>query len=330
MDLNLAFFKPELINPIVGASLAPGEFRGFGWFTNTLLFGFIVMLLILWFTRMATRKMELIPNKKQNFVEFVIEFLYNQVAAIVGDKIAPKAFPLLATIFLFVLCSNWAGLVPGVGTAGFVASEEYLVSGAPISVDTTKVFKANKEGLAYQASEDTEVGVEPYDKASGKRKVYPFTTIFRPPTSDLNFTLSLACVFMVVWTWITFREVGFKGFIDHTFGPKGGLEGFMKYCLIPIFIFVGLIEIVSIAARPVSLSLRLFGNVFAGETLLHTMLEMGRQFGLKGIWLFLLSVILPLPFYFMELLVGVLQAMVFSLLCAVFIKLSTEHDEEHH
>ena len=102
--------------------------------------------------------------------------------------------------------------------------------------------------------------------------------------------------------------------------------GFMKYALIPLFMFVGVIEVVSIALRPVSLSLRLFGNVFAGETLLH---EMGGLVKAGGpIVEFICRVLVPLPFYFMEILVGALQAMVFALLCTIYIQLSTAHDEE--
>ncbi|MGY8689986.1 MAG: F0F1 ATP synthase subunit A, partial [Verrucomicrobiales bacterium] len=82
--------------------------------------------------------------------------------------------------------------------------------------------------------------------------------------------------------------------------------------------------------RPVSLSLRLFGNIFAGENLLHAMSSLGEQFGLGVMGQFISSIVVPLPFYFMELLVGVLQATVFALLCAVYIQLSTAHDEEAH
>ncbi len=140
-------------------------------------------------------------------------------------------------------------------------------------------------------------------------------------------TLGMALCFMLVWMWLTVAELGIWGFIKHTFGPKGGLTGIMGVCIAVIFFVVGIIELISILFRPVSLSLRLFGNVYAGETLLHTMGSM--LDGLGAIPSFLGSVALPLPFYFLEVLVGVLQAMVFSLLCAVYIKLSTTHDEEH-
>ncbi|MCB1232890.1 MAG: F0F1 ATP synthase subunit A, partial [Verrucomicrobiae bacterium] len=97
-----------------------------------------------------------------------------------------------------------------------------------------------------------------------------------------------------------------------------------------IFFIVGIIEVVSIVFRPISLSFRLFGNIFAGETLLHMMGELGSVMGLEGVPAFISRLILPIPFYFMEILVGLVQAIVFTLLCAVYVQLSTAHDEEEH
>ena len=141
----------------------------------------------------------------------------------------------------------------------------------------------------------------------------------------MNMTLGMAAVFMLVWLWLTMTELGPIGFLKHTFAPKGGLTGLLGVLLIPVFLFVGIIELISIAFRPVTLSLRLFGNVYAGESLLHVMGDLGKNWGPVGS--FVSSIVFPLPFYFMELLVGLLQAMVFSLLCAVYIQLSTSHDE---
>lgn len=153
--------------------------------------------------------------------------------------------------------------------------------------------------------------------------------ILRPATADLNLTLGIAAFFMVMWLYWTIRELGVKGFMDHTFGVKGGLKGLMAICLAPIFLFVGIIEVISIAFRPVSLSLRLYGNVFAGENLLVTMITLGKELGLPPVLSGLMSIVIPIPFYFLELLIGLLQAAVFVLLCAVYIQLSTSHDEEH-
>lgn len=284
MDANLPTATLNLMSPLLAAGgIAAPEIGG--WFTNSILVAAFVTIAVLLFTRMATRRMELVPGPKQNVVEFVIEFLYGQVEGIVGKHVAPKAFPLLATIFIFIITANWFGLIPGVGTIGW--GERV----GPLSV-----------------SEVT-------------------TPLLRPATADLNMTLALAAVFMAVWLWLSVSELGLWGTIVHIFGPKGGLTGALKYMLMPIFIFVGVIEVVSIIFRPMSLSLRLLGNIFAGETLLVTMGGLGETIGAKGIIAFLTSVAFPLPFYFMEILVGALQATVFTLLCAVYIKLSTTHEE---
>lgn len=332
------------LHPLLASGgLAPDQIPGLGWFTNSIFVAAIVLLLVLLFTRMATKRMDLIPGGKQNFVEFVVEFLYGQVESIVGPKVAPRAFPLLATIFIFVLVSNYSGLIPGVGTVGFGPTK------GVVTIDMERVEKASHAEHHGDEAHGVHGAVHSDDSAhapghAGESASWVdsvgdhFYPILRPPTADLNFTLALAAFFMVVWAYLTISEIGVLGFIKHVFAPKGGLKGAMWWGLLPIFILVGCIEIISILARPVSLSLRLFGNVFAGETLLHTMGELGKNFGswLGGpSWIgetlaFLLNVALPLPFYFMEILVGVLQATVFALLCAVYIKLSTEHDEEGH
>lgn len=280
----------NLTTPFLAAGgIDAPQLPGLGWFTNSILVAGIVTVGVLLFVRMATRKMELIPGGKQNFVELVIEFLYGQVEGIVGKQVAPRAFPLLATVFILILSANWFGLLPGVGTIGFGDTT------APLVLEHVDV------------------------------------PLLRPATADLNMTLAIATVFMGVWLWLSIAELGVWGTLVHIFGPKGGLKGPMMIALLPIFFFVGIIEVISIAFRPMSLSLRLLGNIYAGETLLHTMGGLGETLGLTGFMAFLTSVLLPLPFYFMEILVGALQATVFSLLCAVYIKLSTTHEEgEHH
>lgn len=154
--------------------------------------------------------------------------------------------------------------------------------------------------------------------------------LLRPATADMNTTLALALIFMGFWLYWTFAEVGVGGFIKHTFGVKGGITGLMLIPLALIFAFVGVIEVISMAFRPVSLSLRLFGNVFAGENLLVTMIGLGKTLGFPDIIAYISSVIVPVPFYFLELMIGLLQALVFTLLCAVYLQLSTAHEEEHH
>jgi F-type H+-transporting ATPase subunit a len=92
----------------------------------------------------------------------------------------------------------------------------------------------------------------------------------------------------------------------------------MKVVMVIVFFAAGCLEIVSILFRPVSLSFRLYGNIFAGENMLDAMSTLVPR----------LSWLLPVPFYFMELLVGVVQALVFMLLTAVFTLLICQRDEE--
>lgn len=143
--------------------------------------------------------------------------------------------------------------------------------------------------------------------------------ILRGANADLNMTMATAVVFFVCWTIWALQANGPGGFILHIFGPKGDTTGALKVLMIGVFLLVGLLEVVSILFRPVSLSFRLFGNIFAGENMLEAMAVLVPALG----WL------IPIPFYFMELLVGVVQALVFMLLTSVFTLLICQHDEEH-
>jgi F-type H+-transporting ATPase subunit a len=105
--------------------------------------------------------------------------------------------------------------------------------------------------------------------------------------------------------------------LHELFAPKGEATGLLRLIMIVIFFAAGLLEVVSILFRPVSLSFRLYGNIFAGENMLEAMETLVPGLG----WL------VPVPFYFLELLVGVVQAMVFMLLTAVFTLLICQHEE---
>jgi F-type H+-transporting ATPase subunit a len=255
------------------------------WFTNSMLVTIIVTILVVVWARSSTRKMTIIPSGIQNTFEAVVETLYLTFEGVVGKHMIPKVFPLLATLFIFILTANWFGLVPGVGSIGFGEP-----SGVPL------VLKEVTQPL------------------------------FRPANADLNMTFGMAVYFMVWWVVWTVQEVGVIGFLKENFAPKGGVTGALRFVLLPLFLFVGVIEMVSIAIRPVSLSFRLFGNMYAGETLLHTMGSIGSTLPIPLNWIS--YILFPLPFYFLELLVGLLQAFVFAMLCAVYIKLSTGHEVE--
>jgi F-type H+-transporting ATPase subunit a len=140
---------------------------------------------------------------------------------------------------------------------------------------------------------------------------------FRGANADLNLTLAMALVFFACWIVWAIQEVGVGGMAKELFAPKGETTGALKVLMIVVFFAAGCLEIISILFRPISLSFRLYGNVFAGENMLETMAAMVPGLG----WL------LPIPFYFMELLVGLVQAMVFMLLTAVFTLLICHHEE---
>ncbi len=141
--------------------------------------------------------------------------------------------------------------------------------------------------------------------------------LLRGANADLNLTLAMALVFFACWIFWALQEVGIGGVATELFAPKGETTGMLKVLMIVVFFAAGCLEIVSILFRPVSLSFRLYGNVFAGENMLEAMATLVPGLG----WL------LPIPFYFMELLVGLVQAMVFMLLTAVFTLLICHHEE---
>jgi len=138
-----------------------------------------------------------------------------------------------------------------------------------------------------------------------------FSPLFRPLGADMNGTLGLALVSFGAWLILIFKFAGPKAVLHEWFGNKADkrdVPAAVYYFLALIFAATGIIEIISIIFRPVSLSFRLFGNVFGGETLMH-----GTHY--------------LVVFYFLEMLVGIVQALVFTLLSAVYIGLITNHDD---
>jgi len=141
--------------------------------------------------------------------------------------------------------------------------------------------------------------------------------LFRGANADVNMTLAMALVFFALWIYWSLKALGPLGFVKELFGPKGENTGFMKWMMIFVFFAAGCLEVVSIMFRPVSLTFRLYGNIFAGENMLDAMATLVPGLG----WL------LQIPFYFLELLMGLVQAVVFMLLTAVFTFLMCQHDE---
>ena len=244
--------------------------------TNSMILTWVIAIGLILFAQVATRNIKAVPEGAQNFWEWLVDGLHGFLEDIIGPDLVKKTFWFFATVFIFILFTNWFSLIPGVGTVGW---------GTP---DAT--------------------GHLPHIS----------TPLLRGVNADLNMTLAMAMIFFVCWTVWALQANGPGGFILHLFGPKGGTTGMLKVLMIFVFLLVGVLEVVSILFRPVSLSFRLYGNIFAGENMLESMAIMGGpMFG----WL------LALPFYGLELLVGLVQALVFMLLTAVFTLLICTHEE---
>jgi F-type H+-transporting ATPase subunit a len=142
--------------------------------------------------------------------------------------------------------------------------------------------------------------------------------LLRGANADVNLTLAMALVFFACWIVWGLSEQGFGGFIKELFAPKGESAGALRLLLIVVFFAAGLLEVISILFRPISLSFRLYGNIFAGENMLETVAAIPA-----------IGWLVQIPFYFLELLVGLVQALVFTLLTAVFTLLICQHHEEH-
>jgi F-type H+-transporting ATPase subunit a len=139
--------------------------------------------------------------------------------------------------------------------------------------------------------------------------------LLRGGNADLNMTTAMAAIFFVLWFIWAIQANGVGGFLMHLFGPKGETSGIVKILMVVIFFLVGWLEVISILFRPISLSFRLFGNIYAGESILEAMSNMVPA----------LSWLIPIPFYFLEVLVGIVQALVFMLLTAIFTLLIASH-----
>jgi F-type H+-transporting ATPase subunit a len=151
----------------------------------------------------------------------------------------------------------------------------------------------------------------------GSDGVEHFRSFFRPANSDLNTPVALALISCSAWVYFVLRYAGVKTILHDLFGnkaDKNDVPRVVYYLFYLLFFMIGLIEVLTILVRPISLSFRLYGNVFGGENLLDTM---------SGI----LPVIAPLPFYLLEFFIGLLQAFIFTLLTAVYIGQICNHDD---
>jgi len=236
--------------------------------TNTLLSSWIVTLLLIALFYGATRRMAVVPRGLQNVMEMAVEALLNFVQSVAGAVNARRFFPLIATIFMFVMFNAWIGLLPIYPTLGFINADGEMVR-----------------------------------------------HLLRPAGTDLNMPLALALVsFVFVEFW------GFRLLKLSYLGKFIRLENLRKgnFAQVPIDLFVGALELLSEFVRIISFTFRLFGNMTAGEILLLVIT-------------YLVPFVLVLPFYGLELLVGMVQALIFAGLTLVFVVVAvTPHSEEEH
>lgn len=244
------------------AAFAPEAIFYIGSFpmTNTVLNTLLVDAGLIGASYYLKNNLKKVPHLFQNLVETVIQSFYDMTETIAG-KNAIKIFPFFMSFFLFILIANWSGLIPGIGTIGFLEPGEH-----------------------------------------GKTEIIPF---IRGTTSDANTTFALAIFSLIATHILAIRAVGIGEYLSRYFS------------LNPIMLFVGILEIVSEFTKVISLSFRLFGNIFAGEVVLHTVSS-------------LFAFLAPVPFMLLEIIVGLVQALVFSMLTMVFMSvLMTPHHSEN-
>ena len=248
--------------------------------TNSMVNGWIAVVFFVCVAFFVQRNIKKIPKGFQNFVEAVVEFMLVEVEKVAGDKKKARQFlPIVGTIFLFILFSNWLGLIPGTGSIGVWGIHE------------------------------------------GHTALIP---LLRPAASDLNLTLAIALFAVLGSHVIGVKSIGVMSHVSKFVNIRGIIRAVKKGPMAIVVAFiefaVGLLEIVSEVAKVVSLSLRLFGNIFAGEVLITVMLG-------------LFSYFLPIPFMFLEILIGVIQATVFAMLTLAYLTVATtshDHEDEEH
>jgi F-type H+-transporting ATPase subunit a len=269
----------------------------------------------------------MVPKRWHNTFEALLEYLYDLVEQVVGDKRALQVFPLIATIFLFVLVANWLHFVPGVDSVGIVhcADPGAGVKGfSAVRMGDSDIYRLDFNGGAIPRVGELAATVCPEHRSAGHEGEgdeagdeaglrYVVTPFLRTATTDLNLTLGIALVAMAAVQIFGVGELGlsyFAKFINLPALEEGGL-GYILFG-------TGFIEIISEVAKVVSFSLRLFGNLFAGTILLFVMA-------------FLIPIGVPIIFYLLEVFVGLIQAFVFAMLSLVFVALAmTGHGDDHH
>lgn len=278
-------------------------------FTSLIVSGLIILFaVVVRLTLKNTNK----PQGIQNFAEWIVESLFNFVHSITGDlRKARIFFPFIATFFLFIIMNNWFGLLPGVGTIKTTITEDVIVTEKTIEhvevqeKDVAVVVDSHGEKVeTIKETEHTPVSETVVTSEEHAEHSVKHVPIFRAGTADLNTTIALGIIsiFMVQFYGVQFLHLAY----------------FAKYFNFtsPIMFFVGLLELISEMAKIISFAFRLFGNVFAGEVLISVIM-------------YLVGLGVPIPFYGLEVFVGFIQALVFSMLSLVFFNMATQSHSEH-
>jgi F-type H+-transporting ATPase subunit a len=245
--------------------------------TNSIITSWVAVLILVILFVFIGKKIKKIPRGIQNIFELILESALNLADSVTGDrKKTEKFLPIALALFFFVLVNNWLGLLPGVGTIGFIESEGGHLAFAPL---------------------------------------------FRGGTADLNTTLAISLFAVIISHVFGVITVGVWKYFNKFINVKAllaipaGIRKDPSIILVnPIKVFVGIVEIIGEIAKVASLSFRLFGNIFAGEVLLVSMMAF-------------FSFILPIPFMFLEILVGVIQALIFAMLTMVFMTIASTAEE---
>ena len=277
--------------------------------TNAVLTAWVVTILIFIIAFLGTRNMALKPSGLQNFLEFLVEGLYNLTESVSGPKWVSRFFAVPATIFIFVLMANLFGLFIGIPLVGVGVCEAH-------PGEETHVEEAAEEEAAHVEEETASNSV----CAAGEILV-PF---FRAPSADLNFTFALAVITQVVAWFFGVMALGVGGFLGKffVFGSVLKARSFGGFALGLIDVFVGLLELLSEFVKIVAFSFRLFGNIFAGEVMLLVVA-------------FLVPLVVITPLIGFEIFVAGIQAFVFYILSVAFYRVAItghgdgDHDEAH-
>jgi F-type H+-transporting ATPase subunit a len=258
-------------------------------FTNAMALAVITTIVLLILSLLATRNMRMVPTGFQNFVEIVVDGMYNTFGS-VDRKYIARFWPLVGTIFFYVLISNWLALVPGVLSIGYRVEESLLHGTEEASRGVLLASASGVDTAAPAAAEEGELVLVPY---------------LRAPSADLNNTLMLGLVAFFFIEYWGFRQLGL-GYLRKFWPLKDyGAVGAV----------VGPLELLSEFVRVVSFAFRLFGNIFAGEVILLVMA--------------FLFPLLQLPFLGLEVFIGFIQAFVFAILVMAFASLATQAHGDH-